>query len=351
MLKQELLEVLNKYISNKKSEYKDNTLAKLIRKDLPKTLEAILNNGKIKVKGSCGQGQWAEIPWIAFLHSEITKSTQDGCFVVYLFKANMEGVYISLNQGWQFFDDEYGRKEGLIQIANKAKQYKKNIDSNLGNKFILERGVDLSSISLGIAKDSSLPKGYELGHICGKYYSIEDFNAMDNDQIINDLKKLIDIYSACVDKGIFVYSSIDTLTSDINAIENDDSLNKTTKNQLIESRLGQGKFREKLICIYPECPVTGVKLGALLRASHIKPWRACSNDERLDPNNGFMLAAHVDALFDKGYLSFEDDGSLLISRLCLNDIDKLYVDKNTKIKINEKTKKYLQWHRENIFIK
>lgn len=52
----------------------------------------------------------------------------------------------------------------------------------------------------------------------------------------------------------------------------------------------------------------------LLRASHIKPWRDCDNDERLDGANGIMLAPHVDAMFDLGLMSFENDGGMLIRR-------------------------------------
>lgn len=125
----------------------------------------------------------------------------------------------------------------------------------------------------------------------------------------------------------------------------------TTKTQLVDARLGQGKFRKKLLKLYSKCPVSNVKLDALLKASHIKPWRESNNNERLDQFNGFMLAAHIDALFDKGYISFNDDGSLLVSDFCLDEIDTLHIDKNIKIKIYEESKKYLKWHRERIFIK
>jgi len=58
--------------------------------------------------------------------------------------------------------------------------------------------------------------------------------------------------------------------------------------------------------------MTGVSDKRLLRASHIKPWRESSNFERLDGANGIMLSPHVDALFDLGLMSFEDDGQALI---------------------------------------
>ncbi|WP_081336139.1 HNH endonuclease signature motif containing protein [Burkholderia vietnamiensis] len=62
------------------------------------------------------------------------------------------------------------------------------------------------------------------------------------------------------------------------------------------------------------CCVTGLAVPALLRASHIKPWAKCqSDDERLDVFNGFLLAPHIDALFDGGWISFSEQGGLLIS--------------------------------------
>ena len=49
------------------------------------------------------------------------------------------------------------------------------------------------------------------------------------------------------------------------------------------------------------------------RSSHIKPWCDSTNSERLNPENGLLLAAHIDALFDRGLISFEGGGSMLIS--------------------------------------
>jgi predicted restriction endonuclease len=52
---------------------------------------------------------------------------------------------------------------------------------------------------------------------------------------------------------------------------------------------------------------------AYLIASHIKPWRSANNQERIDGSNGLLLAPHVDLLFDRGLISFTDEGSLLVS--------------------------------------
>lgn len=79
------------------------------------------------------------------------------------------------------------------------------------------------------------------------------------------------------------------------------------------ARRGQGRFRAAVLRKEPRCRVTGIDDPAHLRASHIKAWAACDNDaDRLSENNGLMLAPHVDHLFDKAYISFHDDGTLLV---------------------------------------
>jgi putative restriction endonuclease len=89
----------------------------------------------------------------------------------------------------------------------------------------------------------------------------------------------------------------------------------TEAERLVVQRVGQDLFRNSLIEYWEgRCCVTGLAVPALLRASHIKPWAKCqSDDERLDVFNGLLLAPHVDALFDGGWISFSDEGSVLVS--------------------------------------
>ena len=85
------------------------------------------------------------------------------------------------------------------------------------------------------------------------------------------------------------------------------------RHQLVKSRRGQGVFRDNVESRESKCRVTGVSNPRYLRASHIKPWRKSSDIEKIDGNNGLMLAPHVDFLFDRGFISFEDDGTLIVS--------------------------------------
>jgi predicted restriction endonuclease len=90
----------------------------------------------------------------------------------------------------------------------------------------------------------------------------------------------------------------------------------TDKQTLVNARRGQGSFRERVIQLEGKCRVTGVDLVDHLRARHIKPWKDSSDQEKLDGNNGLLLAPHIDHLFDQGYISFTDVGDLLVSPRC-----------------------------------
>jgi hypothetical protein len=134
----------------------------------------------------------------------------------------------------------------------------------------------------------------------------------------------------------------------INQIRKDKSISETEKEQLIKSRRGQGRFRDEVACIEAGCRVTRVRVPEHLRASHIKPWRNSTNEERLDGNNGLLLAPHIDHLFDQGFISFEDDGTLLLSRRLDRKVLKAWGVSPTAScgKFNPQQRAYLDYHRK-----
>ena len=88
----------------------------------------------------------------------------------------------------------------------------------------------------------------------------------------------------------------------------------TTRHQLVLARNGQGLYRERLLALWENaCAVTGLANPAFLRASHAKPWHLSTDAERLDPANGLPLVPNLDLLFDGGWISFADDGGILLS--------------------------------------
>jgi len=137
------------------------------------------------------------------------------------------------------------------------------------------------------------------------------------------------------------------------AIKNNTTIDTTEKQELVLARRGQGKFRRNLEQIEDCCRLTGVRDRRFLRASHIKPWRLCeTNHERLDGYNGLLLTPTFDHLFDKGYISFSDDGAILISDRLPNEVRcslGLAQAVNAKT-LTEAHEKYLAFHRKGVFL-
>ncbi len=134
-------------------------------------------------------------------------------------------------------------------------------------------------------------------------------------------------------------------------IENDPSLSATEKQRLVTARRGQGIFRQNVMKLGDVCRITGVSNPWLLIASHIKPWRSCeTSNERLDGANGIMLTPDLDLLFDHGFISFENDGRVIVSKLIEDDVlDRLKLADLKGMETGTFTKEqaaYLEWHRE-----
>lgn len=138
----------------------------------------------------------------------------------------------------------------------------------------------------------------------------------------------------------------------LQSIEHSEDLSTTEKEILRTSRIGQGVYRQRVLQVEKSCRLTGVADERFLVASHIKSWRDSNNDERLDAENGLMLSPHVDKLFDQGYISFTDEGKLLVSKLLDVDILNLWAINPHVITPQPLTKKqaeYMAYHRKHIF--
>lgn len=125
--------------------------------------------------------------------------------------------------------------------------------------------------------------------------------------------------------------------------------------RLIRQRVGQDIFRQALLDYWQGCcAVTGIDLPEILRASHAKPWAACETDEeRLNVYNGFLLSANLDALFDRGLISFAEDGQLICSsRLTPQHRTLLQLADTQKLRwITPAHQPFLHWHRERVFLR
>ena len=131
-------------------------------------------------------------------------------------------------------------------------------------------------------------------------------------------------------------------------------ISTTMKEALVSARVGQGVFRTRVLQNWGNrCAVSGSITMAAIRASHIKPWRDSTDDQRLDPNNGLPLIANLDALFDAGLITFETSGKIAISPLMnASEVHLFKLDQLSLSKIpTPQTAAFLEYHGENHFKK
>lgn len=138
-------------------------------------------------------------------------------------------------------------------------------------------------------------------------------------------------------------------------VNTDVHLPETTRQAVVQARRGQGLFKQRVMQIESRCRLTGVDRIEHLRASHCKPWRDADNSERLDGENGLLLTPDADHLFDRGFLSFEDDGQVLVSPVAHHpSLQRMGLDPSSLGSVGRFTsgqRSYLNFHRENVFLK
>lgn len=141
----------------------------------------------------------------------------------------------------------------------------------------------------------------------------------------------------------------ETVLSEVKQIDDDRQLTVTERTALTRARVGQGLFRERLISYWHGCSISAYSRYDLLVASHIKPWRDSNNLQRLDVYNGLLLLPNFDKLFDKGYVSFGDNGKIIFSRYFpAEDRVLLGVDDSLcLVQVDGCHKPYLRYHRDN----
>lgn len=171
-------------------------------------------------------------------------------------------------------------------------------------------------------------------------------------KLINDKEEILYLFKPFVD---YFEDSRDIIEKIKTEINNSD-LKKTTKEIIIQARIGQGKYRQDIIKELTHCIITNVDDVKLLIASHIKPWAKCdSNQERIDKYNGLLLTPTYDKLFDSGLITIEnlnknENAKILISPyLSEYNISKLKIPLECQLNFNIKRCEYLEYHKKNIF--
>jgi putative restriction endonuclease len=133
------------------------------------------------------------------------------------------------------------------------------------------------------------------------------------------------------------------------------SIPETDRLAIIRARRGQGLFKERVSRIESRCRITGVDNPVHLVASHCKPWRDATNEERLDGENGLLLTPSIDHLFDRGFIGFEDNGRLIISPVAhRHSLLRMGIDTTRTLNVGTFTsgqRRFLDFHRNAVLLR
>lgn len=132
------------------------------------------------------------------------------------------------------------------------------------------------------------------------------------------------------------------------------TLAETERLAIVRARNGQGLFKERVSKIESRCRITGVDNPVHLIASHCKPWRDSTNEERLNGENGLLLTPSIDHLFDRGFVGFEDNGALIISPVAHRpSLQRMGIDTETIVNVggfSSGQRQFLDFHRNSVLL-
>lgn len=185
-LRELIIEVFENYIdekSNCTTLTSNLRMFQLFNHIIPNNLREILQRDDFVYKGSCGKGVWTKYPWVAIMNKYITNTTQKGVYVVYLFSEDMKRLYLTLNQGCTTMKKSLGVRDARKKMREFSYKVRQKIESR---HFSTENNLNIGE------------EFYEIGAIFSKEYEFENFPS--EEQLIKDLKEIIEIYDEYYEK-------------------------------------------------------------------------------------------------------------------------------------------------------
>lgn len=171
MLREILKRILTEWPKATSEPFADHPLAHTIRQELREAISLILSEkySNYIVSGSAGAGNWANVPWLSILNPEITKSTQDGIYPVYLFRADGTGVYLSLNQGTTAPQKLLGKAKADSKASSLVIKLRSEVPE------LANWGVQ----QIELAASTALGKSYEMPNIAARFYAVNSLPSED----------------------------------------------------------------------------------------------------------------------------------------------------------------------------
>lgn len=260
-------------------------------------------------------------------------------------------VFFRINDSEKYQCFDGFAKVGDKQINSKLSKYFWN-DASYENLIYFDELVLLDT-PFRLSKNNEKLSNLTFGKMWHDGYNMfREWKLKEDDEEIKNSKDLINFFLKLDHKIIYrIEKNVEKLEINEDEIENL-NMTETEKEILIKTRIGQSKLRDILLFERKKCELCGINKKELLIASHIKPWSHSEKHEKLDLNNVLLLCSIHDILFDKGFISFDELGKIIVSSE-LDEINKIYsnIDSNMKIKLKENMKEYLKYHRDFIFKK
>jgi predicted restriction endonuclease len=171
------------------------------------------------------------------------------------------------------------------------------------------------------------------------------------DGIRRFLSDRLEVEVSLLDAHSFTYMLSRQMARANFAPNKENSLTITERDTISKSRIGQGQFRADLLAYWGSCAVTGCRVEKVLRASHLKPWANSNDNERLDPFNGLLLTPNLDTCLDRGFISFDQYGRIILSeQLNKENWKSLGINGDQKlIKLDSRHEIFLDYHRNEVF--
>ena len=142
---------------------------------------------------------------------------------------------------------------------------------------------------------------------------------------------------------------------ELELVRDNQTIPETERRALVLARRGQGLFKQRVMRLERACRITGVTNETHLRASHCKPWRSASNEERVDGENGLLLTPTIDHLFDRGFIGFEANGDLIVAPVAdAASLRRMGIDPGARINVgafSEGQRGFLRYHQEQVLLK
>jgi 5-methylcytosine-specific restriction enzyme A len=267
-LRSSLLSVMRRYGEESQREFTGNPLAGFIRNGMRDVIARYVHeeDPRLLVKGSAGQGRWVKGPWAGIFDPVITNGAQRGYYPCYLFREDMRGVYLSLNQGMTEARAQY-KSDAKTALQARAANFRALLGPETAS--FPEREIDLAPDSP--SNDTAF---YEAGNICATYYPLE--SVPPNSELITDLREMVRLYRQLVHAEASADTTLDNEDDSPPGMEYEDA-SRFRMHKRIERNAALTRKVKKLRGL--SCEICGVnfkkRYGSIgegyIEAHHLRP--------------------------------------------------------------------------------